>query len=130
MAVREEGLDDDLGPSVGSARALLVGVVVLVWLAVQIAVPAMRLIERGGGPRPRTFGWQMFSHQLTGPAESFTVTTADGTRPVPVEDLLDGPMRREILYAPTIVAELCRDPAVLAVTVTDVEWGVSETRCR
>ncbi|MEZ5139275.1 MAG: hypothetical protein R2702_06390 [Acidimicrobiales bacterium] len=111
-------------------RAIWVGLVVGGWLAVQLAVPAIALVERGGKPRPRTFAWQMFSHQLEAPAESFTVTTASGSRAVDVRPLLTGPMRREIRYAPALVPKLCEDPAVLSVTVVDVESGSTTVACR
>jgi hypothetical protein len=126
------GSDVDAPATTGAARwrPLVIGVLVVGWLGVQLVVPALRLIERGGGARPRTFGWQMFSHQLEGPAETFTVTTAQGERRVSVEPLLTGPMRREILYAPLIVRELCADEEVLAVTVADAEWGTSTVACR
>ncbi len=111
-------------------RAVVVALVVALWLAVQVGLPLIRLVERGGGERPRTFGWQMFSHQLTEPAEQFSITTADGTQPIDVTGLLTSPMRREILYAPQIVAELCARPEVLSVQVRDAEWGTSEVPCR
>ena len=44
--------------------------------------------------------------------------------------LLSGPMRREIVYAPTVVAALCEDPSVIAVRVVDVERGASTRPCR
>lgn len=111
-------------------RAIWVAVVVGGWLAVQLALPALALLERGGGARPRTFAWQMFSHQLQAPAEAFVVNTATGSRPVDVTPLLTGPMRREILYAPILVPELCKDPAAESVTVIDAEWGTTTVACR
>lgn len=111
------------------ARAALVAAVVGVWLAVQLGLPLYRLVERGNGERPRTFGWQMFSHQLQEPAERFTIVTAEGSQVVHVDDLPSGPMRREVLYAPRIVEELCTRPDVLAVEVEDVEYGRSTVEC-
>jgi hypothetical protein len=120
-------------PSVEGAmprwRRIAVTVVVVGWLGVQLLLPTLGLIERGGGARPRTFSWQMFTHRLEGPAETFTVTTAEGSRTVDVAPLLTGPMRREILYAPAIVEALCADPEVLSVTVADAEWGTSTRNC-
>lgn len=120
--------------SVGRARlgwrGWAVTAFVVLWLAVQVAVPVVRLVERGGAARPRTFGWQMFSHQIAGQPESFSVTTAEGTRPIDVGGLLAGPMRREVIYAPTVIAELCGRPEVLAVEVRDVEHGVRTEACR
>ncbi|MEZ5204002.1 MAG: hypothetical protein R2701_06380 [Acidimicrobiales bacterium] len=111
-------------------RALLVGIVVLGWIGVQLAVPAIALVQRGNGARPRTFAWQMFSHELEAPAEQFTVVTATGEHPADLRPLLSGPMRREIVYAPTVVAALCEDPSVIAVRVVDVERGASTRPCR
>ncbi len=100
------------------------------WISVQLVVPAVRLAQRGGDDRPRTFGWQMFSHQLSEPPEQFSITTRDGTRAVAIEPLLTSPIRREIVYAPRIVAALCADPEVLSVQVRAAERGTSSVRCR
>lgn len=105
--------------------ALFVGL----WLLVQIAVPAQRLLDRESQARPRTFGWQMFSHTLSEPAERFLVTTDEGTAEVRVEGLV-GSLRREVRYGPRVAAALCRDPEVLSVEVIDVEFGSSTTTCR
>lgn len=113
-------------------RAAVVGVVVAGWLVVQLGLPLVRMVERGGGARPRTFGWQMFSHQLEEPAEQFTITTANGRREIDLAEFIDlsGPMRRELLYAPTVIPLLCENPAILSVEVRDAEWGTSEVTCR
>lgn len=111
-------------------RAGLIGAFVLLWLAVQVGVPMVQLVDRGSRPRPREFAWQMFSHRLERPAERFTITTANGTREVDVRPLLSGPMRREVRYAPAVVAALCERPEIQAVRVDDVERGTSETTCR
>lgn len=111
-------------------RAVLVAVGVVLWLAVQAAVPLVQLVDRGGRPRPRPFAWQMFTHRLDRPAERFTITTANGTREIDVAHLLSGPMRREVRYAPAVVDALCADPLILHVRVDDVEHGTSETTCR
>ncbi|MCB0962511.1 MAG: hypothetical protein KDA98_04290, partial [Acidimicrobiales bacterium] len=115
---------------VSRRRLVVVSIVVVAWLAVQLAVPLVRMVERGGGARPRTFGWQMFSHQLEAPAERFYVTTRNGRREVDIRPYLTGPMRREVLYGPALVAELCARPEIFAVEVVDAEWGSAETTCR
>jgi hypothetical protein len=113
-------------------KALLVGLVVVGWLGVQLGVPLVRMVERGGGERPRTFGWQMFSHELTEPAEQFTITTANGSRVIDLGEFIElsSPMRRELLYAPTVIPILCENPAILSVEVRDAEWGTSVVSCR
>lgn len=121
--------DDEVAP-VSRRRLVVVSIVVVAWLAVQLAVPLVRMVERGGGARPRTFGWQMFSHQLEAPAERFYVTTRNGRREVDIRPYLTGPMRREVLYGPALVAELCARPEIFAVEVVDAEWGTAETTCR
>ncbi|MCB0971599.1 MAG: hypothetical protein KDA97_08800 [Acidimicrobiales bacterium] len=120
---------DEVRP-VSRRRLVVVTALVVGWLAIQLAVPLVRLVERGGAPRPRTFGWQMFSHQLEAPAERYYVATRNGRREVDIRPYLSGPMRREILYGPALVAELCSRPEVIIVEVVDVEWGTAETRCR
>lgn len=110
-------------------RAVLVAVVVGFWVIVQLAVPAWQLIDRGSQARPRMFGWQMFSHTLTRPAERFLVTTDAGTTEVRVEEIV-GSLRREVRYGPRVAAELCRDPDVVSVEVVDVEYGSTTTTCR
>lgn len=111
-------------------REVLITAVVVGWLAVQLLVPVVRLVERGGAARPRTFGWQMFSHQVVQQPETFTITTANGSRAYDVRDLLAGPMRREVVYGPTVIAELCARPEILAVEVHDVEHGSRRVTCR
>lgn len=112
-------------------HALVVAVVMVTWISVQLVIPAVRLVQRDGDPRPLTFGWQMFSHELSEPPEQFSVTTQAGTRAVAIEPLLTSPIRREIVYGPRITAALCADPAVLSVQVRDVERDTSSSvSCR
>ena len=111
-------------------RPIVVTALVVGWIGIQVAVPAVRALERGGGVRPRTAGWQMFSHTIEGSAETFTIETRNGRRPVDIAPLLTGPMRKEVLYAPAIVAELCARPEIFAVEVSDVEWGTARVSCR
>lgn len=108
---------------------MLVGLLVAAWLVVQLAVPTWRLIERGGAPRPRTFGWQMFTHKIQTPAETFVLVTADGRRSVDPTPLLSSPPRREIIYGASVAEALCEEPGALFVEVDDVEHGRSVFPC-
>ncbi|MGI8936874.1 MAG: hypothetical protein ACR2JF_01425 [Iamia sp.] len=124
-------LADRPPPSMRSRRhALIVAAVMVTWISIQLVVPAVRLVQRGGEDRPRTFGWQMFSHQLSEPPEQFRITTRDGTREVAIEPLLTSPIRREVVYGPRIVAALCADPEVLSVEVRTVVRGTYSVSCR
>jgi hypothetical protein len=131
-ATRPEDPDGSPSAPPSRRRALLVGLFVAAWLGLQLGVPLLRMVERGGGERPRTFGWQMFSHELTEPAEQFTITTANGSRVIDLGEFIElsSPMRRELLYAPTVVPILCANPAILSVEVRDAEWGTSVVTCR
>lgn len=100
-----------------------------VWLGVQVIVPVMQSVERGGAPRPRPFGWQMFTHDIAGPAERFTVVDADGRTPVRLAPLLTGPARREVVLAPHVISRLCDRPGTVEVEVQDVERGARTVPC-
>ena len=114
----------------GRWRLIVITGFMVGWVGFQVLVPAIRTVERGRGVRPRSAGWQMFSHTIEGSAEVFVVETKNGRRRIDIQPLLSGPMRKEILYAPAVVAELCSRPEIFAVEVTDAEWGTSTVRCR
>ena len=104
-------------------------IVMGLWLGAQILIPLVQNVERGGAPRPRPFGWQMFTHDISGPPEQFTVVRADGRSRVPLSRLLTGPARREVVLAPEVIAALCDRRGVLTVEVDDVERGRRTERC-
>ena len=47
----------------------------LSWIAVQVSVPLFWLIERGFDPKPRQFGWQMYTNMAGG--DRFLIISQD-----------------------------------------------------
>jgi hypothetical protein len=88
--------------SVGPLRAKLIMLFAAGFLAVQVAVPVVRL----AAPRPSRFGWHMYSGSSSAP--TFWVVTRDGaSREVALEDHL-GYARPELEYLPWLPRHLCR----------------------
>ena len=54
---------------------ILAAVMGMSWIAVQVSVPLFWLIERGFDPKPRQFGWQMYTNMAGG--DRFFVVSQD-----------------------------------------------------
>jgi hypothetical protein len=84
-----------------SRRTLIIGVLIVVFLGLQLAVPAIALF----GPRPARFAWQMYS-ALPDVPRAWTIA-ADGTEsPVDLEALF-AVRRAEIDYTAVLRTGLC-----------------------
>jgi len=94
----------------------------VVWLAIQVAVPAYALSQ----PRPARLGWQMY----TGISELPTVTVElnDGSRQAVDIGSLIARDRAEADYVPALNATLCERAEVATVT-TVVDDQREVARC-
>jgi len=105
-----------------TARAL--GLIAVVFLALQIAVPATALFA----PRPQRFGWHMYS--ALPPVPDVSVVGADGTEDrVELEALFVVP-RAEIDYATALRDRLCGVTHAVAIRHRSADGEVEEVACQ
>ncbi len=102
-----------------------VAVFVVAYVAVQLALPGIKLWEA----RPARFGWHMFSG--IHPSPLFSVALPDGsTRPVAIEEHYGNP-RADLHYEDHLPAHLCRRlPGIRAVHLERSGAPVEVHACR
>ncbi|MEL6927285.1 MAG: hypothetical protein AAFO95_01465 [Cyanobacteria bacterium J06600_6] len=82
------------------AAALGVG-----WVTVQIVVPLFWLVERGFSPKPRQFGWQMYTNMAGG--DRFFVVKNDLAAEIDLDDFAHN-VRPGLDYGDIFLAYLCQ----------------------
>jgi hypothetical protein len=92
-------------------RTLIISVLIVVFLVLQVAVPAAALF----GPRPGRFAWQMYS-ALPDVPRAWTIA-ADGTESLVDLEALFAVRRAEIDYTAVLRTGLCGATGASAVKI-------------
>jgi hypothetical protein len=106
-------------------RTALAAAFIAIFLALQVAVPAIALF----GPRPARFGWQMYS-ALPPVPKAWTVAADGSEKPVDLATLFAA-QRAEIDYESVLREGLCDATGANAIRIQATEDApIEEIACR